>query len=77
MSDLPQSPFGAKLNGRRAIAAYHLQDDSKRALRRITALMHEVRKENRIPYFIDGDGQPASYTKWLDDFVRARAKYLP
>jgi hypothetical protein len=78
MNDItvPNSPFGAKLRGRRAIALYHLQDDSPQAIRRISALMGEVRPENRIPHGIDGDGQPFSYTGWLDDYQRARAKYL-
>jgi hypothetical protein len=78
MSDnIPQSPFGRKLRGRREIAVYYLQDDSERAVRRVSALLGEVREENRIPYFIDGDGEPASYTGWLDDFQLARAQNLP
>jgi hypothetical protein len=77
MSDIPPSPFGRKLRGRREIAAYHLQDDSPQAIRRISALISEVREENRIPHIIEGDGKPTSYTGWLDDFQRSRAKYLP
>jgi hypothetical protein len=74
--DIPKSPFGRLLRGRRAIAGYYLQDDSPQAVRRISALLGEVRKENRLPHFIDGDGQPSTYTVWLDDFVRTRAKHL-
>jgi hypothetical protein len=77
MSDtVPKSPFGRLLRGRRAIASYYLQDDSQQAVRRISALLGEVREENRLPHFIDGDGQPSTYTGWLDDFVRTRAKHL-
>jgi hypothetical protein len=76
MSDLPENPFGHKLRGRRAIAAYYLQDESPRAQRRISALLGEVRAENRLPHFVDGDGQPTSFTKWLDDFQLTRAKHL-
>ena len=77
MSDVPESPFGRKLRGRREIAAYYLQDTSRPAIRRIAALIGEVRQHNRIPHFIDGDGQICSYTKWIDDFIRSRAKHLP
>ena len=60
----------------REIARYYLQDDSDKATRRIAALLGEVRPENRLPHFVDGDGQIVSYTKWLDDSVLARAKHL-
>jgi hypothetical protein len=73
---IPISPFGTKLRGRREIAAYYLQDTSPQAIRRISALIGEVREPNRIPHGIDGDGQPFSYTKWLDDFQLSRAKHL-
>lgn len=73
----PVSPFGTRLTGRRAIAAYYLEDPSPQGVRRVSALMGEVRAENRIPHGHDGDGQPFSYTGWLDDYARNRAKYLP
>jgi hypothetical protein len=73
---IPISPFGTKLRGRREIAAYYLQDTSPQAIRRISALLGEVREENRIPHGTDGDGQPFSFSKWLDDFQLARAKHL-
>lgn len=74
---VPPSPYGTKLAGRKAIAAYWLGDPTSKGERRISALMAEVRPENRIPHGIDGDGQPYSYTRWLDEHARSRAKYLP
>jgi hypothetical protein len=73
---IPTSPFGTKLRGKAALADYYLQDRSPQAVRRIGALCNEVREENRIPHFIDGDGEVCSYTKWLDAFQLARAKHL-
>jgi len=71
---VPSSPFGMKLRGRGQIAAYHLGEDTERNRRRITALMGEVRPENRIPHGRDGDGQPFSFTGWLDAYVLKRCK---
>ena len=73
----PKSPFGRFLRGRRAIALYHLQDDSPQAVRRIAALLSEVREENRLPHFTDGDGHPCSFSGWIDEFVLSRARHLP
>jgi hypothetical protein len=73
---IPTSPFGVKLIGRGQIAEYHLGVDNERNRRRITALMTEVREENRIPHGRDGDGQPFSYTKWLDHYALARARHV-
>jgi hypothetical protein len=73
---IPPSPFGIKLIGRARIALYHLGRDDQRACRRISALMSEVRPENRIPHGHDGDGQPFSYTSWLDAYALKQAKNL-
>jgi hypothetical protein len=73
---VPPSPFGVKLTGRGKMAEYHLGEDNERNRRRITALMTEVREENRIPHGRDGDGQPFSYTGWLDAYTLKRAKHL-
>jgi hypothetical protein len=73
---VPSSPFGVKLTGRGQIAAYHLGSDTERNRRRITALMTEVREENRIPHGRDGDGVPFSFTGWLDNYSLRRAKHL-
>jgi hypothetical protein len=72
-SIVPVSPFGTKLRGRGEIAAYHLGADTPQT-RRISALMSEVRPENRIPYGYDGDGQPFSFTGWLDEYAVSRRK---
>jgi hypothetical protein len=76
-ASIPSSPFGTKLIGRGQIARYHLGADNARNRRRITALMGEVRPANRIPHGRDGDGQPFSYTGWLDSYALKRAKNLP
>jgi hypothetical protein len=68
------SPFGKKLTGRGAIAAYHYGQDTPQNRRRISALMREVREENRIPYGIDGDGRPFTYTRWLDEYDLSRCQ---
>jgi hypothetical protein len=78
MSDVvPKSPYGVFLRGRKAIARYHLQDDSPQAIRRVAALLSEVREENRLPSFRDGDGRVCSFSHWIDGYVRERAKHLP
>jgi hypothetical protein len=79
MSDtkIPLGPHGVRLNGRGAIAAYWLGADTKRNRRRVTALMHEVKEAARIPFGVDGNGMPFSYSHWLDMHARALAQYLP
>ena len=73
-STVPPSPFGHKLIGRGAIALYFLGQDTPQTRRRVSALMSEVRPENRIPYGYDGDGQPFSFTAWLDEYSLKRLR---
>jgi hypothetical protein len=74
---IPASPFGTKLSGRGAIAAYWLGEDTPPNRRRVSALMNEVREENRIPYGIDGDGVPFSYSGWIDQYALSRCRNRP
>jgi hypothetical protein len=74
--NLPTSPFGTLLPGLAAMALYFLGSATKKDIRRISALTSEVREENRLPFFISGDGQPSSYTGWIDNYVLSRARHL-
>jgi hypothetical protein len=58
------------------IALYYYGDDSPKLRRRISALMHEVARERRLPFFKDG-GRPASRKSWLDEYTRRQAENLP
>jgi hypothetical protein len=63
------------LRGRGEIAAFYLGSDTSKTRRRITALMREVRPENRIPFYLDG-GVPCSCKSWLEQRARDRAHNL-
>ena len=65
------------LRGRAAIAGYYFGQITSTSLRRITALLNEVPKAERLPHYREGGGVPVSRKSWLDDYTRRRAKYLP
>jgi hypothetical protein len=66
-----KSRLGRKLNGLGPMASFWLGADTPKTRRRMSALLHEVAEEDRLPFFRDG-GQPCSYEGWLEEYARRR-----
>lgn len=64
------------LRGRRAIALFYLGHDGPEELRRITTLLNQAPKDQRLPHFREG-GLPVTRKSWLTKHIADKAKYLP
>jgi len=64
------------LNGRGEIALYMYGSDTPEMRRRVSALLHEVPVDRRIPFYKCG-GVPTSRKSWLNEYTRRQARNLP
>jgi hypothetical protein len=60
-----------RLSGRAAIAEYYIGNSSPEALRRVTALLNEVKIEDRIPHYREA-GKPTSFKSWIKQWTLER-----
>jgi hypothetical protein len=64
------------LRGRRAIALFYLGGDGPEELRKITSLLNQVPKDQRLPHYREGN-VPVSRKTWLRQHTTRLAKHLP